>query len=332
MHDRNRPRLALIGLIVLLVASLLAGCGGRNASADTPSLLPRLTVKIDDQGVPSVFGISLSEIGKLLRMDMTAYQVPQPLVQQLMAGDIQHVEVVIADRGVFLFANGQPLPYIATDEEAWATIKELLVMFQVPNQDAINWVLDKVVPRFGIQLAVRFPVAEGAAEIPLREKNSLPQVAVDDARAAVSERSLVLLSEVALDANGVPAIAGVSMDQIQTGLQAAGMAVDLSAARLDPGMIAMLTTAGVQHLQLETEPEGLYLYLNGKRMPRIAWDATRLENAVDLYKRYDPASPYLPLVDVLLPGIQPADVELTVFLPKSSDSEDVPLSDFMGIQ
>lgn len=341
MQDQGKANWLVIVLSVLLVVAVIgAVIGGvgllklpkQLAKPAAPSMLPRVVVTVDEQGVPSAFGVSLTDIGRLAGMDLSGFRLPPETVQQLMAADIQHFEVVVVDHGLFFFVNAQPLPYLATDEETWKNLEQVMSMFQVPNQGLVQWVLDKIVPRFGLQVAFKLPRQEGVAEIPLRDPNTLPEVSVDEVRAAVTERSLVAYVDVNIDADGVPSIAGVSLGQIQEGLQKAGMALDLSTARLDPGLVAMLTAANVQHLQIETEPEGLYLYLNGMRLPRLSWDAERLANVVDLIKRLSPENPYLSLVDVVVPGIQPADVEMTVFLPKAPDAEEVPTSEFVSMR
>lgn len=342
MQDQGRPSALVIGLSALLVValagaviggvSLLTGGGAQPATGEAPSLLPRVVITVDEQGTPSVFGVSLKQVGSLIGMDLSTAQFPPQFVQQMTSADIQHIEFVIAEPGVFPFVNSEPLPYLAADDEAWATLKQIFAIFQVPNQNAINWVLDNIVPRFGVQVAIKFPVQQGTAEIPLRDSASLSQVSVEEQRAGVDARSTIAYADVDVDANGVPAVGGLSLGALQEGFQEAGMAVDLSTARLDPGMVAMLTTANVQHMQVETEPEGLYSYLNGMRLPRLTYDAVRLQNAISFYQALDPASPYLPLVQALLPGIQPSDLEVTVFLPKQSGAADVNPAQFISIQ
>lgn len=336
MRNATRPRGIAIILIVVLLASLVAGCASEREkepeAPKSPFLLPRLTVSIDEQGVPSVLGLSLATVSKLLGRDVSAFSAPPELVQQLMAAGVQHLEVVVSGDGVFLFANGQPLPYLAADTQSWQSLDELATVLNVSNWKTIKWVLDNVVRRFGVPLVLKFPIAEGAAELPLRDNKTLPQVDVEAVRSSTGQPDLRLHADVAVDAQGVPTIAGMSLTDLQQSLQGVGAAVDLSSARLDPATVASLMGASVQHLQIETEPEGLYAYVNGKRLPRVSWDDARLANAAALYSRLEPDSPYVPLIDFLLPYIQPADVELTLMLPKQAGAAEVAPSPFISGQ
>ena len=177
----------------------------------------------------------------------------------------------------------------------------------------------------GLPIVLKFPVAEGTEEIDLRDAKVLLPVVIEDARAGVAERSIVAYVDVQFDENGMPTIAGAPVSEFQAALADAGMNVDLGGVRLDPAMLASLKGFNVHHLQVETEPEGMYLYLNGQRLPRIAWDQERLANALDLYSRLDPESPYLPVISFVLPYVQPADVELTlIFPPQGEGTGEVP--------
>ena len=64
MINRNKPRGTAAGivLVLLVLAMLLAGCGGSKEEAQEPKkegpvLLPSLTVKLNEEGAPTVLGI-----------------------------------------------------------------------------------------------------------------------------------------------------------------------------------------------------------------------------------------------------------------------------------
>jgi hypothetical protein len=325
MRDLARyGRLAI--LLLLLLSLVLVSCGGREEEAvpeedKAPPTLPRISVQIDENGVPTVFGISVETIGNLLRQDLSTYYLPADVVQQLVDGGVQHLEVVVVGDGIYLFSNGEPLPYLAMDEESRGNIDDLARLANVPNAETIQWVTDNILARIGLPLVLQMPLPEGTDEVPLRDTRTLARVKIDGARAGVDAPSLVFYADVALDDNGEPTLAGLSLGQLQDALLAEGVNVDLSAAMVDPALVQSLRAAGVQNVQVETEPEGLYLYMNGEALPRIAWDDERLQNAATLYESLDSDSPYLPLLKFLLPSIQPADVEITVLLPRSTDAD-----------
>jgi sulfur carrier protein ThiS len=315
---------------LLITALVLVGCGGREEEpepepqAKIPLLMPRFTVSLNDAGVPSILGISLESVGRLLRQDVSGLKVDPATVQMLKDAGIQNFEAVATAEGLYLYVNGQPVPYLALDEETRANVGNLLKLAGVQDgtsnlvQNLLN---NNILSRVGVPVVIKLPVAAGASEAELRDSKTLPRVDTDEARASVDEKVLILHLDVALDEQGVPTIAGTSMTDFQGALNEAGLAADLSSVKVDPATIASLQAANVLLLQVETEPEGLYLNVNGQRLPRVAWDDERLRNALELYSSLEPDSPYLPLLQFFLPFIQPADVELGVTLPVPAGQE-----------
>lgn len=331
MTPRNRTRRTPFLLFIVLVITMLAlaGCGGKDEeppqeTAKKPFLLPRVTVNIAEDGSPKLFGIPVSKVASVLGQDPAAFSLPAETLQMLEGADIQSVELVIRGEGIVPFINGKALPYIELDQETRDNLGTLLGLAGVDDATANRLqklLTNDIVSKLGVPLVVRFPVRAGATEAPLRDKDTLPLVNADQERAAVTAPLLIAHVDVALDAAGVPTIAGNSITDYQNAFQVAGIPLDLSSARLDPAFVASLAAADVQILQAETEPEGLYLYLNGSTLPNVAWDQERINNAVELYSQIEPDSPYLPILRFLAPYIQPADMELALFLPTPSGDQ-----------
>jgi hypothetical protein len=315
---------------LLITALVLVGCGGREEEpepepqAKIPLLMPRFTVSLNDAGVPSILGISLESVGRLLRQDVSGIKVDPATVEMLKDAGIQNLEAVATAEGLYLYVNGQPVPYLALDEETRQNVGDLLKLAGVQDgtsnlvQNLLN---NNVLSRVGVPVVIKLPVDAGVDEAGLRDSKTLPRVDTDEARASVGEKVLILHLDVALDEQGVPTIAGTSMTDFQGALTESGLPADLSSIKVDPAMIASLQASNVSLLQVETEPEGLYLNINGKRLPRVAWDDERLSNALELYGSLEPDSPYIPLLQFFLPYIQPADVELGVSLPVPAGQE-----------
>lgn len=318
----SRWLLTLTALLIVLL--ILAGCGGREEEEETapeaknPLLMPRFTVSIDEQGVPTALGIPMDRLGALLRQDLSGLQMNPATVQMLQEAGVQNIEAVTTADGLYLYVNGQPIPYLALDEETRQNVGSLLKLAGVQDgtsnlvQNLLN---NKLLGRVGAPIVIKLPVAAGAAEAGLRDPKTLPRVDTEQARAGVAEKVLILHLDVALDEQGVPTIAGTSLNDLQGSFMEAGIAADLSSAKMNPATIAALQAANVSLLQLETEPEGLYINVNGQRLPRLAWDDERLRNMLDLYSKLEPDSPYLPLLRFFLPYLQPADIELGIALP-----------------
>lgn len=331
MTQRNRSlRTPSILLVVLLIALLaLAGCGGKEEepvqeTAKKPFLLPRVTVNIAEDGSPKLFGIPVSRVASLLGQDPAAYSLPADTLAMLENADIQSVELVIRGEGLVPFVNGKALPYIQLDQETRDNLGTLLKLAGVDDTTSSRLqtlLTNDIISKLGIPIVVRFPLASGATEAPLRDKDTLPLVNTEQERAGVTAPLLTAHIDVALDAAGVPTIAGSSMTEYQEAFRVAGIPVDLSSARLDPAVVASLAAADIQIVQAETEPDGLYLYLNGSMLPNVAWDQERIDNALALYSQLEPDSPYLPILRFLAPYIQPTDMELALFLPTPPGGE-----------
>lgn len=328
MTQRNRSlRTPSVLFVVLLITMLaLAGCGGTEEepvqeTAKKPFLLPRVTVNIAEDGSPKLFGIPMSKVAGVLGQDPAAFSLPAETLQMLENADIQSVELVIRGEGLVPFINGKALPYVQLDQETRDNLGTLLKLAGVDDTTSSRLqklLTNDIVSKLGVPIVVRFPLAAGATEAPLRDKDTLPLVDTEQERSAVTAPLLIAHVDVALDAAGVPTIAGNSMTEYQEAFQVAGLPVDLSSARLDPALVASLAAADIQIVQAETEPEGLYLYVNGSTLPNVAWDQERIDNAIELYSQLEPDSPYLAILRFLAPYIQPADMELALFLPTPS--------------
>lgn len=316
----KHQRLRLWVITILLAALLLAGCNAQNeaesAATGMPLLAPRVNVGLNEEGGLSVFGLSLERVGGLIGQDLSAARLDPALIQQLKAAGVQNVEAVATGSGVYLYINGKPLPYLDMDEATRQNVGALLKLVQV-NEGVANMVQsllnNQILSRVGIPVLIELPGTDGAA--PVRDPKTLPLVDTAAVRAAAAEKVLIAHLDVAVDDQGVPTLAGSSTTDLQTALGKAGMLMDLSTARINPATVATLKANNIALLQIDTEPEGLYTSINGQRLPRVAWDAERLGNALELYRALQPNSPYLPLAQFLLPYIQPADIELGLSLP-----------------
>ncbi|MEA3335814.1 MAG: hypothetical protein U9R25_07870 [Chloroflexota bacterium] len=325
--SRSKSRWFYVVLVAIMLASLLAACGSTKKEEvvedKAPPLLPRLTVQLAEDGSPTVAGIPVATLAGMFGQQVA---VSPDTVQQFTSADIQNLEAVITKEGIFLFENGEPLPYLALDDESRGNLGGLVEKFglvDATNAKRLQWAVDNIVSRLGVPVVVKFPVAAGEEEAPLREEGVLPRVHPEDAAAEAGERSMVMYADVEAASDGSLTVGGLSLKNLEDSLKTAGFAADLSGASLDPALLATLAAADVQHLQIETEPDGLYLYMDGKSLPRVAWDKLRLDNAVEMYGRLDPSSPYLPIADLMLPGVQPADIELLLLLPKLADLEEI---------
>lgn len=317
MTTRVRRRWVFAALL-LLAALLLAGCAQRAEEQPEAriALLPRITITVDQEGYPRVFGLSLGTVGRLLGQDFSAARVPPATLERLQAADIQHIELVMTRGGLAIFVNAKPMPYLAGDRTSLGNLGALLEAMGVSNARFIRWGLENIVGRVGLPIAIKFPVAPGNAEIPLADLKDLDLVNVEAVRGRTAMVPLRFYADIEADRQGVLRIAGFTIPQLQDAMKQAGFAADLSSLRLNPATVATLAGGGVQHLQIETEPEGIYLCFNGRPLPRLAWDEARMSNLIDLYAQLNPGSRTAEALRFFLPYLQPSDIEITLFLPR----------------
>lgn len=309
-------------LCFFLVTLLIAACGGSqeaqsNGEDKLPLLMPRVTVNLDEQGAPSVMGISLARVGSLIGQDLSGVAVDPALIERLGAAGVETIEAVATGEGVYLYANGQPLPYLALDDATRDHVADLLVLAGVEKgraDMAQSLLQNKIISHTGVPVLIKLPGA--GVDAAVRDSKMLPRVDTAQVRAATPDRMLILHLDLNVDEQGMLTMAGSSTEDLQGAFATAGLPIDLSRVRVNPAAVAQLHKRGIALLQAETEPEGLYLSLNGGRLPRVVWDEERLGNALMLYAELQPDSPYLPLAQFLLPYLPAADIELGVNLPE----------------
>jgi len=333
VRPRRSLRQSFVWVLVLSLLLPFFTAGGVSAAPVVAPLaqeepafrleLPRIVVTIDEEGFPGVFGLSVKDIQSMTGMDMSMAKVPDNIMQMVAQAGIQHFEVVLNGQGLFLFANGKPLPYLEWDQERLTSLVEVLQAFQVPNAALIG----RFVPflqYISISLAVQFPLPEGASPVPMRDPKDLSLVDVEAARAEVTEGpSVIFHTIVDVDAEGVPSILDLSVRDIQ---EEAG--IDLSSVVVPANLMAQLEAAGVQHVQLKTWPDGLYLYLNGQPLPRLVWDAAHLATLGEVLPGLLAGQPWAPLAGDAVPVLQAADVQITVRFPLPAGAQELPLHDF----
>ena len=136
-------------------------------SAEAPSAVAKFEVRYDEQGVPSILGISARDL-QTLGINANLALAPQVL-QQLQANNVQHVQLSSRSNGLYTYVNGNPLPAIAWDSEA---LTSALGVYEQMNPGVPKAYLDLIktfVPMLGktdMSVMVHFPAAEGAAPIP----------------------------------------------------------------------------------------------------------------------------------------------------------------------
>ncbi len=304
--------------VLLVLVVVLVGCSG--PASPTPSspltdlgerfqiALPRITVDVASDGTPSILGISPSVLA-FAGIDTEAFKLPADTVQRLSEENIQHIEVAVVDRGLRIWVNGEPLPFVQTDTASLQRMVDLLKALEVEQAGLLERLLP-IMTRLGVDFALRFPVQPGAEVIPLS--------IVGDARQApltptADPASVIAKFEVRYDEAGTPSIMGID----------AGSVVNQV---LSPELIQQLQTANIQSLELRSTPAGMTIYVNSEPLPTLLWDSALLSNATTLLSSYLPAdSNITPLIEAFLPTMDRADVDILIHLPLAPGTTPLPV-------
>jgi hypothetical protein len=322
---KQNGRLTVLLALLLVALTVLAGCGPRaGAAAAAPAdesevvvSLPALVLDVQPDGSITVGGQSLAEVGAMLGQDLSTISLPPEQVGILSQSNIQHIQVANSPEGIVILVNGEAIPSLAWNGDQLVATGEIL-----QSMGAGVALLDKLLPliqNLGLGVTIRFPVAEGAEIVPLE--------ATDDETA---QRALELQQDF-LDAVGTPPTFQITVNYNPDGTWNIG---DLSQAEwsqvapinwemlnLTPEVIQAATNAGIEEVSLYTNPDGIFIAINGRTLPYISWADGRVNNVLELLRQTgvlgaDPnMQTMVDTVESLLPAVQASDVRLNVNFP-----------------
>jgi|YNPNPStandDraft_1061719.scaffolds.fasta_scaffold04410_7 hypothetical protein len=308
-------------VLFVIVSLLVAACGPATVPATPPETetgevfqiaLPRVIIDFDAEGVPSVWGMKVADVGRLLNMDLSMLRIDKFYVDWMTAANVQHIDLRYTGAGVALLVNGKMLPHLAMTDEALSSAIDFAKLFNVQGTDLLKKLIP-IVRRLGLDITVRFPKQAGAAEIPFASD----EVALATAQPEEGPAAAIARFEIKYDANGVPAILGISAQDLLA------LGINLPVA-LHPTTLATLQYYNIQHMELRGKPDGLYVYVNGSPLPNIVWDNDMLINAADIYAQTNPASPYIELAKTLVPTVDNIDLDILVHFPLAAGATPIP--------
>lgn len=320
-------------LIILVLVLLTTACGAQTTGGQVPEStlsiidtaatfipelnLPALEVTYDQQGIPSLFGFRTTDIERIVPVDLSFLQLPQPYVDWFTRSNLQHIEVEHTKNGLFMYANGQLLPSIGWSAESLDNAAEVMGMLNVPYAPVIRRLVP-VFQRLGLDIVLRFPVAPGSAPIALHQRGAEPP-----APAEAEQPSAVLHLAVEYREDGLPSIMGLTSRDI-----AALTGTNLSFLELPDYYITYFKAVNLQNVEIETRADGLRVFVNGRELPRLTYSPEQVDALVSLYTQLYPG--YKPSPDSLqgvLMIVQQADGDLIVQFPVAAEAERLPLHD-----
>lgn len=317
---------------LLLLALLLVACGDKPTDVAEQEdgfmlALPRINIDIDEEGMPSVAGISPETLEKISMgmVDLQQFRMPKNYVDWFTSANVQHMELVHTNDGLYVFVNGNPMPHLAWSGDSLSTAADLAA-----DLDQLNPYMAKVlkllipfIQRTGIDVGMTFPMQPGADPIPMRD----PDAPLKMAPASEAENNLAIVRvHVSYDDEGVPSVLAISSKDIEEAL-----GYSMRQVQLEPAFVDKMEEAGIQHITMRTTPQGLLLWKNDNALPYLAWSDENLRNSAtlvdDMVALYD-----LPewdavreAVNLMLPMLDNINGEIVLLFPVPEGVESIPI-------
>ncbi|MCB0128946.1 MAG: hypothetical protein KDE58_42060, partial [Caldilineaceae bacterium] len=278
-----KPKILKIFVVALILSLMLAACGG-DTTGSTWFNLPSIPVKVQENGNVTVFGLAVMNNPALL--------------EQLRTASVQKLEVRIGYNGIHIYANGNDLPYISWDAESVDTLQDLLrrAPALAPGTAVSNDLIANSLPilrQIGLGVSVIDASADTSALTRWRgETTATPE----EAESVIGPFQL---GGIAFDENGNLSIGGLSAS-----------ALGMNGPLLDANTLGMLQSYGIENLQIQTEPNGINLSMNGRPLPSITYDSAALANVVPVVQGFAPE--LAPTLESALPMLQNAALDVAV--------------------
>lgn len=235
--------------------------------------------------VLSPIELSIGENGdlSLLGIPLAPGVVPADAIANLQAANVQQLAVSVLPTGLYVAANGQTLPTITWTEESLAVLTQVIGPM-AGGADLLNTLLP-VALGLGPNVKVNVPLAAGATalEIPAEVDFVIQPVA------AVDGSPLINVGLGIDSAGNLTTLGGF------TAAEFAELGVTLPTIPADS--LAALRTAGVQEVQIDTEPGVLQVRFDGADALALNYDDASIKTTLDI------ATPFLGDSPITIPEI-----------------------------
>jgi hypothetical protein len=282
----------VIPLLPATQATVAVSFTGEQAA---PTELPVVDLAIDGDGRLAVLNLPVG----------AQPVVPAEVLQNLQSANVQQLDVSLQPEGLFLAANGQPLPSVTWTEESLGTVAGLVGPMAGMDAEGITSLMG-IATGLGPQLRISVPPAAGSEPISPTENVTFTVQPVEaDPQAATLRINLTVD-----DQGNIVGLGGFSAEELA--------ALGISLPALPADTVATLRSTGAQEVVLDTQPGMLTLRLDGADALNIAYDTASLNAALQVAMPFLGDSPLAnPAVNqlvtqVLLPQLPTADVDVVV--------------------
>lgn len=280
-----KRKLLPILLALLIAALIVAACSGSGAAGQEKTWfnLPAAPIDVNPDGTLSLYGIGLP-VGAVMSPET---------VQSLQSAGVQQLQLRVGANGLFIYINGQALPYLAWNSESVANLNKVL-------QSAGMGALDLNQARqVGLGLNLKIPPAEGQPALNIPRWSG--ETVIPPAAPAADAKTLSF--GVSFNDQGQPSVLGLPPDALAA---MTGGALPT----LDANTLALINALGWNTLSVKTTPGGITLVANGDQpLPYIAYDAESLQRAVQIAS---------PLLQTSNPSLVTLLQQLSTMLPNQN--------------
>ena len=271
-------------IIILAFILILGACNGGGDGGSTLLNLPSVPIRIDANGNGTVLGFP---IGAILQ---------QPMLDQFAVAGVDVLEARIGYHGIFLYADGDPLPYLKWSDESAELLAQILA--NVPGAEQGASALSGL-RQIGLGAIIILPTA--GDNIPRWTGEEL----VRTRTASETTIGPLQFGSLAFDADGKGSFEGIPMAEIE---QALGASLGVE---LPPMALQILSAVGVEQFSLATQPNGIDLALDSTDLPGLAYDTRRLNNLLPIVSAFvDPSMSGM--IAEVLPKLPGADLDVIV--------------------
>jgi hypothetical protein len=135
-----------------------------------PSAVAKFEIKYDDDGVPSIMGISARDIAALTGNSQLPLAMSKDVIQRAKDSNIQHMQLTTGPNGLEIFINGEAAPKIVWDQDM---VNNMIDVWAQLNPDAAGYVpvVKQIAPflaNTSFSILMHFPMVDGVAVIPAR--------------------------------------------------------------------------------------------------------------------------------------------------------------------
>lgn len=325
----QRMRWVAVGLAGFSLAVSAVACGSSDSST-VEGALNQLPEAIADLRLPSVpVPVTIDEKGRISNVAGFDVQIVDGLVESLLGypliedielldekdidwlqrANIQHVTLALRPKGAFVLVNGKALPYLDWQNVGEEDVMQNLVAFLGRMQYAPGTgeaylvspenykVLRSILPlarNVGLRLDVRLPRHPDAQPIPLPGDEAFDAALTNaELEATPANSASIDLSYKELpDGTWVPSLLGLSTTELQAVARPLG--IRIPSWRLRKDIKARFDAEDFRSLGVETRADGVFVVVDGKLMPHLAWSNATLTNLAQVLNQLYPPGTDLP--------------------------------------